>query len=289
MVDNYQAYLNRGLIVSICGHVILLLSFLLKFHSEVGEIRPQEIYSISIEGGKTLGGREEIEKRDQKSPDLEQKYDLKEKEAKNQQIDDQKQKEHLENNKDEAELNLLEKPTPTPKPAPTATPRPKPTISPTPLPKVVATPLNSQKTAETKKGSEADLDKKLQQALKKYKIESTQAGGQGIGAGALTGGKGYGGGIVRPPEFFEYKRRLEAAIKSGWHWFDRSQNLIAQIEFSISPRGDISDIKLAASSGNSDFDTSALRAVEKASPVPSPPPIVYEFFKRVRMTFDPRE
>ena len=99
-----------------------------------------------------------------------------------------------------------------------------------------------------------------------------------------------GGGLVRPPEFFAYLRILERHIKDGWRWYDDTTPLRVQIEFEIAPDGIVSGIRIAASSGSAKFDDSVLRAIKKASPVPPPPPSVYEqYFKSVRMTFDPQE
>ena len=98
-----------------------------------------------------------------------------------------------------------------------------------------------------------------------------------------------GGGVVRPPEFFTYKDLIESQIKGGWRWFDTRAALSAQVEFSISPQGKVSQIIIASSSRSTEFDESALRAVAKANPLPPPPSTVYRFFARVRMTFDPRE
>ena len=98
-----------------------------------------------------------------------------------------------------------------------------------------------------------------------------------------------GGGIQRPPEFFRYRALLIQYIKSGWKWPEKNAPLMAQVELDIAPDGRITRVDLASTSGDSRFDSSALRAVEKASPLPPPPAEVYEFFKQVTITFDPRE
>ena len=53
--------------------------------------------------------------------------------------------------------------------------------------------------------------------------------------------------------------------------------------------GTIRKVTLERGSGNSEFDTSVVRAIQKSSPVPRPPEKVYQWFNSVRMTFDPRE
>ncbi|MGI6680798.1 MAG: cell envelope integrity protein TolA [Bdellovibrionota bacterium] len=135
----------------------------------------------------------------------------------------------------------------------------------------------------------ANLDTKLQKALQRYLGESSDAGGVGFGAAKVTGGDGMGGGVVRPPEFFEYKDVLVKHIKANWNWFDTSKPYKAQVQMSIDPKGNITKHSITTSSGNGRFDQSLLRAIEKSSPVPAPPSNVYEFFKDVRVIFDPRD
>src|SRR5262249_44384278 len=153
--------------------------------------------------------------------------------------------------KDKEEKEKEEKPEakPTPKAAP-----------PTPLPK------SGDKSGQ-KNGQVAAIDSQLQKAMQRYLGSSTDAGGQGFGAARL-GGKGTGGGVVRPPEFFRYREILVHYIKGGWKWPDRTQPLIAQAEFFIDPDGTIRHVTIALSSGNERFDDSVIRAVEKASPLP---------------------
>lgn len=122
-----------------------------------------------------------------------------------------------------------------------------------------------------------------------YKGESVNAGGQGWGAAAL-GGKGMGGGTVRPLEFVAYVNRLEQHIKGGWRWIKGGESrLQAVIAIRLAPSGVVQEASIARGSGSSQFDDSALRAVYKASPVPPPPESLYEQFRETRITFDSQE
>ena len=145
-----------------------------------------------------------------------------------------------------------------------------------------------KKDAEEKKKQAEVVDKNYQQALQRYLGESGNAGGKGFGAAKL-GGNGMGGGQVRPPEFFTYMKILEQHIKSGWRWNDTSAALVAQVQIEIEPDGKVRDVFLRKGSGNSLYDDSIIRAVRKASPVPVPPDTVYQYFKSVLLTFDPRQ
>lgn len=121
-----------------------------------------------------------------------------------------------------------------------------------------------------------------------YKGESVNAGGQGWGAAAL-GGKGMGGGTVRPLEFVAYVNRLEQHIKGGWHWIKGGDRLQAVIFIRLAPSGVVQEASIERGSGNGQFDDSALRAVYKASPVPPPPESLYNQFRETRITFDSQE
>lgn len=150
-----------------------------------------------------------------------------------------------------------------------------------------------EKQEEAKKEKERkERDKALSRAISRasanasqYHGESANAGGEGFGAAAV-GGHGMGGGKLESIEFIAFRNQLEKHIKSGWHWLPTRDHLSSQVEFSLLPDGTIQDPNVVASSGNSAFDESALRAVMKASPCPVPPASVYDRFKLIRITFD---
>lgn len=85
-----------------------------------------------------------------------------------------------------------------------------------------------------------------------------------------TGGKGtaaQGSGLIQI-----YGRIAETAIKEHWR-FPRvgGGNLVAQIEVRIDPGGKVLGTRVLVSSGRTDFDGSALRAIHEAEPLPEPP------------------
>ena len=232
-----------------------------------GNFKPPVVYSVTMESGSVLGGKAQVP--DQKKTELAPAKNVAAKEQP-QKIEPKSVKTKSEKATSDAEVSLAEKKKvkPTPKPTPKATQK-------------KAAPAKSQPPP-------VDINKKLDEAVQRYLGESTSAGGKGFGAGSL-GGKGFGGGVVRPPAFFAYKNLLENHIKGGWRWFDTSANLVAQVEFRLDKSGEITGVKLVKSSGNSEFDESAQRALHRANPAPRPPEAVFEFFQVVTITFDPRE
>ena len=125
--------------------------------------------------------------------------------------------------------------------------------------------------------------------MQRYLGESANAGGKGFGAAAL-GGTGMGGGKVVPLEVLSYQRTISNLIKGAWRWHDTSTSLVAKVYFELSPTGAVSKIEVLEGSGNGLFDESVLRAVSKVSPLPPPPAQYYkDYFRFVKLRFDPRE
>jgi colicin import membrane protein len=262
-------YKSLSLAVSIFGHLFVAVLMFTNFGSGWGDFQPPVIYSVTIEGGKQLGGISQVPKDDKKTqiaPAKKTGGEVKEEEQKVQpkQEEVKKQESKLPEAED-GEVQIKKE-------------QPKPKEE----------KKKTEPKKEVKKAAD-DPNKKYQEAMQRYLGESSNAGnGTNFGAAAL-GGTGMGGGVVRPPEFFAYMKKLEEYIKSGWIWNDTSSALVAQFVFEMSPDGRISGIRVTKGSGSSAYDDSVYRAISKASPVPPPPASVYEFFRSVRMTFDPRE
>lgn len=265
-MDRERNELYLGLVFSVLGHALALLLFLGAIGPGLKNIGTPIVYSVSIEGGKSLGGISQLAKDDKPSrmappkaasePQKPEQVSSKDKEAEISLAEEKKRKAEEEKRvKEEEERKKKLQATPKPTRTPTA----------------------------------AEISKRLAAAVQRYTGESSDAGGQGFGAGAL-GGSGMGGGLLRPPAFFEYRDRLKEHIKSGWRWYDTTSELIAVIEFQIEPDGRLEGVRLVSGSGNSEYDDSVYRAVLKSSPVPVPPLEVYQdFFRKVTMRFDPRE
>jgi len=277
--------LRRGFVLSTAGHLLVLFFAIVTVDFGADHFIPPDVYSITLEGGKQLGGMmQSPDPKSQRSPVAPPKQVSAAEEVK---PVTQKEKELVQESEEpdpEAEVSLAPKPTPAPTPKNT----PKPAKS-TPVPaKATAKPKATPKKSNPEQNL-SEINKELEKAMQRYRGESNRGGGQGFGAAKL-GGSGMGGGLVRPPEFFAYLRILEQSIKSGWRWFDNTTPMRTQVIFKIAQDGTVSDIRISSSSGSDGFDDSVVRAIRKASPVPPPPPSVYEaYFKEVRMTFDPTE
>lgn len=252
----------------------------------MGEFAQPVVYSVSIEGGKKLGGIQQLPQNDKTQlappknvaePEPPKAADAKKEEAKKEEAREKETK------KEDAEVSLQEKPTPAAKPTepPKATPKPE------------GTPAKGKEDGKEdgkgKKKNDFTLskaeDKQLQNALQRYLGESSNAGGEGFGAAALGPGNGMGGGVVRPPEFFIYFNILKNHVYRNWRWPGNAPR-VAWIRFNIAEDGTISNVSIDKSSGDSYYDDLAYRAIVKANPAPPPPKSVYEFFKDTRFILD---
>lgn len=271
-----------GLSVSLLGHVALALLIFFKIFPNFGDLPEPVVYSISIEGGKNLGGVSQVPKDNKPSPIAPVKNVAAETKQETRPEKEEPKVVPKQEPVDDAEVSVAEK-----KPTPQPTPPKIPTAKATPAPVKKNEKAPPAKT--TKKSDGDELDKSYQAAMQRYLGESSDAGGKGFGA-ARVGGPGMGGGVVRPPEFFVYEKIIRSRIKEAWRWYDSNSTLKTSISFDIEPDGVIKNVRLVKSSGDSSFDDSVVRAAIKASPLPPPPPRVYEqYFKSVRTHFDPKD
>ncbi len=273
-----------GLYSSVTVHVVLAV-FVFFGVGWKGEDFPEPVvYSVSIEGGKTLGAKSQVAKDDKPSPVSPVKNVTADSAPEKEQKPEEKPVEKEQEPVDDAEVSIADK-KPTPKPVKTPAPKVTPKVTPKATP-----PPTTKVDSKTKQKSDGDeVDKRLQAALQRYLGDSSDAGGKGFGAGKV-GGAGMGGGVVRPPEFFMYEKILRSRIKDAWRWYDTAAPLITQVAFDIEPDGVVKNVRVTKGSSDSSFDESVVRAVLKASPLPPPPEKVYQlYFKSVRITFDPRE
>ncbi len=309
--DPAEKYFRRGTLFSIAVHLGLVLLLALRIpHSN--DFQPTEIYSVSIESGATLGGKAQVSRTEEKRNIAPPKKAV-EKEQQTPPVEKKKPQPEIQVEKKKVvqEKKVESKPTPVPlkekareKPkekekaqketeskAEKRVVKEKPVEKKAVEKKEAPKPLPKKEEKKSvppakKEPSLKEIDDRLQKALQRYTGESTDAGGEGFGAAGGTG-QGMGGGTQRPPAFFRYRDTLENYIKSGWRWHDQREALVTRICFAISPGGEISSVRICGSSGNSNYDDSAYRAVMKANPVPAPPVEVYRWFKEVRMTFNP--
>ncbi|NNG47722.1 MAG: TonB C-terminal domain-containing protein [Deltaproteobacteria bacterium] len=91
-----------------------------------------------------------------------------------------------------------------------------------------------------------------------------------------TAGLGGATGNARvPPEHLAYFRKLDEKIRSNWTvpalTAGERENLMVRLRIVIERDGRVSQVRMEKTSGNTYFDDSVRRAINKASPLPVPP------------------
>src|SRR5213592_3846460 len=116
-------------------------------------------------------------------------------------------------------------------------------------------------------------------------------GGNDAGSGPIgSGGEGKGGGgQLVGLEFIAYRQQVINTIKAQWTNVIARPGLVAAVRFEIAPDGQVSDIRLAQSSGNPAYDGSALRAVQHVRQLPPPPARYASEFREFVIEFHSEE
>src|SRR5437867_2712503 len=98
-------------------------------------------------------------------------------------------------------------------------------------------------------------------------------GGNDGGSGPIgSGGEGKGGGgQLVGLEFIAYRQQVINTIKAQWTNVLARPGMVAAVRFEIAPDGQVSNVRLAQSSGNPAYDASAMRAVQHVGQLPPPP------------------
>jgi TonB family protein len=275
-------------IASLIGHLVIAILCFTNLLGGADDFVQGEIYSVTLEESQFLGGISQVPK-DPKKTEMApmKKVAAQTQPEQEKKVEEKPVKPEPPAEPEDAEVSLSEVKATSVPPKPTpevkkATPVPaKPTAKPTAAP---------TKSPNKQKSDGEVIDKRYQAALQRYLGESTDAGGQNFGGARPGVGKGGGGGKIAPPEVLRYQNLIKARSKEAWRWYDTNAQLLTQVVFELEPSGKIKNVSVSKSSGNNSFDESVVRALLKASPLPPPPAEYYnEWFRSVRIAFDPNE
>lgn len=110
---------------------------------------------------------------------------------------------------------------------------------------------------------------------------NANSAGSGYGVGSGTGSVG----TLTDLQYLLYFRTVQQKVKDAWTFPGGSNDLSADVEFSIGADGSLNGVKIAKSSGDSAFDESVIRAIRRAAPFPPPPDRYRSQFSDVVSTF----
>jgi TonB family protein len=112
-------------------------------------------------------------------------------------------------------------------------------------------------------------------------VSNANTAGSGYGVGSGTGSMGE----IKDLQYLLYFRTVQQRVKDAWTFPGGSNELSADVEFSIGADGTLNGVKIAKSSGDSAFDDSVMRAIKRAAPFPPPPDRYRSQFSDVVSTF----
>lgn len=252
-------YQRLGLLLSTAVHLFIFLLVFLRFGSGWGDFQKPIVYSITIEGGKKLGGISQVPDEKNKTmiapPKNTSSKEKKEEKAEKQEVKKEEKAKIPEAEKGEVQIKKKE------------------------------AKEDKKSKDETKKKTEEKpkTKEKFDDVMQRYLGESSAAGATGFGAAALGPKDGKGGGTLISPEQLAYLNKIKEYVRSGFFWNDPSSDLQCDITFSVGTDGKISEPVISASSGNRSYDDAALRAVMKANPLPPPLASFYSKLNPVRI------
>lgn len=164
--------------------------------------------------------------------------------------------------------------------------------------------------AEARKKAEEEARRKAEEQARQKEREQfeaqilaatrrlqAQAGERGAGTGTKSGsqpggplaagpGSGAGGGMLADPDYVLYLGQLQRRLQDNWAWAGTDESLEATVAFSITPEGEVVNVRIIKPSGDRSFDLSVERTVRAINPMPPPPEKYRTVFADVEFTFN---
>ncbi|MCB9073865.1 MAG: TonB family protein [Bdellovibrionaceae bacterium] len=133
---------------------------------------------------------------------------------------------------------------------------------------------------KNKEQQNAALDRlKALSRLKEKMAETSEKEGHAYKGNVLSEGNSLTG--VDKLQHDQYLGKLDAHIKNNWRlpaWLV-NKPLSAAVFVRFDDKGQLLEKRIVRSSGNTEFDTEALRAIENSAPFPAPPEHLVSYFK----------
>lgn len=136
-----------------------------------------------------------------------------------------------------------------------------------------------KREAEAKQAEAERKKKEAEDALKK-KLAAEQAAAEAAQKAAQDKSDM---GVIN-----QYAARITAAITAQFNTVGLQQGLSCVLQLRMLPGGEVTDARVTQSSGNAVFDSRALAAVQKASPLPVPDDArIFAKMREIKLTFKP--
>lgn len=137
-------------------------------------------------------------------------------------------------------------------------------------------PATQSKETSSASSAQTDraVDKRIAELMAKKRVENMTSKRALASVGGATGGGRLGSPLsgANSPAMDQYMQMVERQVRQNWVYPNLGDKEIeAIVTFIVKRDGSIAGMRLEKSSGNSFFDRTALSAVAKSTPLPTPP------------------
>jgi|SRR5690554_1406463 len=264
-----QRQMVTAVILSLCLHILLVLAFVL--FGALGSQLPKKppikyVQAVNVSAPKKAAPTEEPTPKAEPVPKIEPKQEP----------------------KPAPKPEPKKEPKPAPKPAPKPEPKPAPKPEPKPEPKPAPKPEPKPKPAPTFEQPDM-LDMLAEEEARMAKQQAQERKAQAE-AKAAAEAEAAAEALADDAETASYVDAIQSVIAQRWVRPPSARNgMLTVLNITLTPGGDVVDVKVLQSSGDKALDRSAVNAVKNAGRLPVPEGSLFERFRNMTFNFRPED
>lgn len=272
-----QRQMVTAVILSLCLHILLVLAFVL--FGALGSQLPKKppikyVQAVNVSAPKKAAPTEEPTPKAEPVPKIEPKQEPK--------------PAPKPEPKKEPKPTPKPAPKPEPKPAPRPEPKPAPKPEPKPAPKPEPKPEPKPKPAPTFEQPDM-LDMLAEEEARMAKQQAQERKAQAE-AKAAAEAEAAAEALADDAETASYVDAIQSVIAQRWVRPPSARNgMLTVLNITLTPGGDVVDVKVLQSSGDKALDRSAVNAVKNAGRLPVPEGSLFERFRNMTFNFRPED
>lgn len=264
-----QRQMVTAVILSLCLHILLVLAFVL--FGALGSQLPKKppikyVQAVNVSAPKKAAPTEEPTPKAEPVPKIEPKQEP----------------------KPAPKPEPKKEPKPAPKPEPKPEPKPAPKPEPKPAPKPEPKPEPKPKPAPTFEQPDM-LDMLAEEEARMAKQQAQERKAQAE-AKAAAEAEAAAEALADDAETASYVDAIQSVIAQRWVRPPSARNgMLTVLNITLTPGGDVVDVKVLQSSGDKALDRSAVNAVKNAGRLPVPEGSLFERFRNMTFNFRPED
>ena len=280
-----QRQMVTAVILSLCLHILLVLAFVL--FGALGSQLPKKppikyVQAVNVSAPKKAAPTEEPTPKAEPVPKIEPKQEPKP--APKPEPKPAPKPEPKPAPKPEPKPAPKPEPKPAPKPEPKPAPKPEPKPAPKPEPK----PEPKPKPAPTFEQPDM-LDMLAEEEARMAKQQAQERKAQAE-AKAAAEAEAAAEALADDAETASYVDAIQSVIAQRWVRPPSARNgMLTVLNITLTPGGDVVDVKVLQSSGDKALDRSAVNAVKNAGRLPVPEGSLFERFRNMTFNFRPED